>query len=74
MTRNLRLCAPTVWRQLITLALLGLGSATVAGSQALRDWLKSQSYAVTYEEVNADHAGMVPLVLPHVFTFFDQVD
>ena len=22
---------------------------------------------------NADHAGMVPLVLPDVFTFFDQV-
>jgi hypothetical protein len=25
-----------------------------------------------YEEVNADHGGMVPLVLPDVFAFFDR--
>jgi hypothetical protein len=24
-----------------------------------------------YEEVNADHAGMSPLVLPDIFDFFD---
>ena len=51
----------------------GLGAATVAGSRALRDWLKAQGFAVTYTEVDADHAGMVPLVLPEVFTFFDQL-
>ena len=25
-----------------------------------------------YEEVNADHGGMVKLVLPDVFAFFDR--
>jgi len=51
----------------------GLAAATVAGSHALRDWMKAQGFPVTYKEVNADHPGMVPLVLPDVFTFFDQV-
>ena len=50
----------------------GLSAATVAGSHAVRDWMETQGFAVTYKEVNADHAGMVPLVLPEVFTFFDQ--
>lgn len=50
----------------------GLSSATVAGSHALRDWMKTNGFPVTYKEVNADHPGMVPLVLPDVFTFFDQ--
>jgi predicted esterase len=51
----------------------GLSTATVAGSHAVRDWMKTQSLRVTYKEVDADHAGMVPLVLPDVFAFFDQV-
>lgn len=51
----------------------GLSAATVAGSHAVRDWMKAQDFLVTYKEVNADHPGMVPLVLPDVFTFFDQV-
>jgi predicted peptidase len=51
----------------------GLSAATVAGSHAVRDWMRTQGYPVTYEEVNADHPGMVPLVLPDVFAFFDQV-
>jgi hypothetical protein len=46
----------------------------VSGSRAVRDWMKAQGFAVTYEEVNADHAGVVPLVLPSVFSFFDQVN
>ncbi|RYZ05403.1 MAG: hypothetical protein EOO73_20410 [Myxococcales bacterium] len=49
----------------------GLGAATVAGSRALHDWLQGQGFLVTYEEVQADHAAMVPLVLPRVFSFFD---
>jgi poly(3-hydroxybutyrate) depolymerase len=64
------------WEGLRTLPVLvteGLGAATVAGSHALRDWMKAQGFAVTYKEVDADHAGMVPLVLPDVFTFFDEV-
>ena len=50
----------------------GLSAATVTGSRAVRDWMQAQGFAVTYKEVNADHAGMVPVVLPDVFTFFDQ--
>jgi predicted peptidase len=50
----------------------GLSAATVNGSRAVSDWMEIQGFAVTYKEVNADHAGMVPLVLPDVFTFFDQ--
>jgi predicted esterase len=52
----------------------GLSAATVAGSRALNEWLKAQGFAVTFKEVNADHPGMVPLVLPDVFTFFDQAN
>ncbi len=51
----------------------GLSAATLNGSRALHDWMETQGFPVTYKEVNADHAGMVPLVLPDVFTFFDQV-
>ncbi|HEX2873714.1 MAG TPA: hypothetical protein VHP33_20805 [Polyangiaceae bacterium] len=51
----------------------GLSAATVSGSRVLHEWLKSQGFAVSFKEVNADHPGMVPLVLPDVFTFFDQV-
>ncbi len=50
----------------------GLSAATVSGSRVLNEWLKTQGFAVTFKEVNADHPGMVPLVLPDVFTFFDQ--
>lgn len=51
----------------------GLAAATVMGSHAVRDWMTTNGYAVTYKEVSADHPGMVPLVLPDVFTFFDRV-
>jgi predicted esterase len=50
----------------------GLSAATVNGSRAVRDWMEAQGYLVSYREVDADHAGMVPRVLPDVFTFFDQ--
>ena len=29
-------------------------------------------FIADYIEVNADHGGMVPLVLPEVFDFFDE--
>ena len=41
-------------------------------TSSARDWLKTNGYMSEYEEVNADHAGMVPLVLPDVFNFFDR--
>ncbi|WP_433937803.1 hypothetical protein AB3662_26980 [Sorangium cellulosum] len=49
-----------------------LGTPSLTGSRALRDWMMAGGYAITYKEVDADHAGMVPLVLPDVFDFFDR--
>jgi len=51
----------------------GTQAASVAGSHALRDWMTKNGFKIQYQEVNADHPGMVPLVLPAVFTFFDSV-
>jgi predicted esterase len=51
----------------------GSPTASTEGSRRLRDWMRGQKGLVTYKEVAADHAGMVPLVLPDVFTFFDTL-
>ncbi len=51
----------------------GTQAPTLSASRALRDWMLAGGFTVKYEEVNADHPGMVPLVLPDVFTFFDKV-
>ncbi|WP_437497358.1 hypothetical protein [Sorangium sp. So ce1099] len=48
------------------------GTPSLAGSRELRDWMMAGGYPITYKEVDADHAGMVPLVLPDVFDFFDR--
>jgi predicted peptidase len=45
---------------------------SVAGSHTMRDWMKEKGFKIEYKEVNADHGGMVPLVLPDVFDFFDR--
>jgi predicted peptidase len=50
----------------------GTQTPSLEGSHALRDWLKSNGFKAEYEEVNADHGGMVSLVLPSVFDFFDR--
>ncbi|HVT06516.1 MAG TPA: hypothetical protein VHO67_03625 [Polyangia bacterium] len=50
----------------------GTQAPSVDGSHLLRDWLKTNGFKSEYEEVNADHPGMVPLVLPDVFDFFDR--
>jgi len=71
------------WENLSTMPLLvteGTGATpSLAGSRALHDWLKERDFDVTYKEVNADHGGMVLLVLlvllvlPDVFQFFDNL-
>ncbi|WP_437805665.1 hypothetical protein [Sorangium sp. So ce1078] len=48
------------------------GTPSLTGSRALRDWMMAGGYMITYKEVDADHAGMVPLVLPDVFDYFDR--
>lgn len=50
----------------------GTQAPSLDGSRVLRDWLKANGFNAQYEEVNADHGGMIPLVLPDVFDFFDR--
>ena len=45
---------------------------SLAGSRIMRDWMKEKGFKLEYREVNADHGGMVSLVLPDVFDFFDR--
>lgn len=45
---------------------------SLAGSRVMRDWMKEQGFKLEYKEVDADHGGMVRLVLPDVFDFFDK--
>lgn len=45
---------------------------SVQGSYAMRDWMIKQGFNLEYLEVDANHPGMVPLVLPAVFDFFDR--
>lgn len=49
-----------------------LALPSVKGSRLMRDWMLQQGFDFEYYEVKADHPGMVPLVLPAVFDFFDR--
>jgi poly(3-hydroxybutyrate) depolymerase len=50
----------------------GTLAPSLSASRVLRDWMNKQGFNLKYKEVNADHPGMVPLVLPDVFSFFDS--
>ena len=45
---------------------------SLVGSKAMLAWMKERGFKIEYMEVNADHGGMIPLVLPSVFDFFDR--
>ena len=45
---------------------------SLVGSKAILAWMKERGFNIEYMEVNADHGGMSPLVLPSVFNFFDR--
>lgn len=47
-------------------------SPSVKGSYLMRDWMIAHGFRLEYLEVDADHGGMVPLVLPAIFNFFDR--
>lgn len=47
--------------------------ASLTGSREMRDWMRANGFKLEYKEVDADHPGMVPLILPDVFDFFDRV-
>ena len=50
----------------------GTQTPSVGASRALRDWLKANAFKAEYSEVNADHGGMISLVLPGIFKFFER--
>jgi predicted peptidase len=45
---------------------------SLVGSRALLAWMKERGFKLEYMEVDADHGGMIPLVLPSIFDFFDR--
>lgn len=48
------------------------GCPSLESSRMLKEFLEKRNYDVSYMEFNANHPGMVPLALPHVFDFFDK--
>jgi MFS family permease len=71
-----RLYIPISWDSIRKMPILmteGTGAApSLAGSRAMSAWMKERGFKLEYLEVNADHGGMVPLVLPSMFNFFDR--
>jgi predicted peptidase len=49
----------------------GTNTPSLEASLLLADWLQTNDFLSQYLEVNSDHGGMIPLVLPDVFDFFD---
>jgi hypothetical protein len=47
----------------------GTNTPSLEASLLLADWLQTNDFLSHYLEVNADHGGMIPLVLPDVFDF-----
>ncbi len=45
---------------------------SIKGSRELSEWMKANNFNFRYKEVDGDHGGMVPLVLPDVFDFLDS--
>ncbi len=58
-------------RPLSLLVTEGARAPSLAASKLLADWLTKNGFTSRYQEVDADHGGMVSLVLPAVFQFFD---
>ena len=45
---------------------------SLVGSKAMLAWMKEHGFKIEYMEVDAGHGGMIPLVLPSIFNFFDR--
>ena len=45
---------------------------SLEGSRALAKFMRGGNFVFDYLEVNGDHGGMVPMVLPRIFEFFDR--
>lgn len=50
----------------------GTQAPSLSASRLLSKWLTDNGFKAEYKEVNADHGGMVKLVLPDVFNFFNR--
>ena len=51
----------------------GTGAApSLTGSRAMSAWMQERGFKLKYMEVEADHGGMIPLILPGIFTFFKE--
>ena len=62
-------------RNLPILMTEGTGATpSLAGSRALARYLADGKFRVEYVEVDGNHGGMVPLVWPRVFEFFDSAN
>jgi uncharacterized protein YecT (DUF1311 family) len=40
--------------------------------EAMYAWMKDRDFKVAFMEVDADHGGMIPMVLPSIFNFFGR--
>jgi predicted peptidase len=58
-------------RRMAILVTEGTQTPSLDASRLLADWLSTNGFNAKYEEVNADHGGMIKLVLPDIFDFFD---
>jgi pimeloyl-ACP methyl ester carboxylesterase len=60
-------------RQLPIIVTEGTGATpSLEGSRRLADYMRAGEFVFEYREVDGDHGGMVPMVWPHVFAFFDR--
>lgn len=50
----------------------GDNTASTAASRAVHAYMAENGFKVTYKEVQADHEGMIALVLADMFTFFNE--
>lgn len=64
------------WGRMLTMPIFvteGTLSATLQSSRVLRDWMLKNDALVKYEEVVADHGGMIAPVVPHIYDWFDSL-
>jgi predicted peptidase len=45
---------------------------SLEGSRTLAAWMREEGFDFEYLEVDGDHGGMVPMVWPAIFDFFDR--
>ncbi|MBN1905559.1 MAG: hypothetical protein JW927_10710 [Deltaproteobacteria bacterium] len=45
---------------------------SLTGSRVMSAWMKEKGFNLKYKEVDADHGGMIPLVLSDIFKFFKE--